>query len=80
MERDKVYGQNLNAERKVARVGFNERVSEVDERMIKEEAAIRLQKSLHQLAFSVRVDWNTWDECVLTIFKQAETLDLDTVI
>lgn len=43
MERDKIYGQNLNAERKVACVGFNGRVSEVDERMIKEEAAIQLQ-------------------------------------
>lgn len=80
MERDKVYGQNLNAERKIACVGFNGRVSEVDERMIKEEAVIQLQKSLHQLAFLVRLDLNFWDECVLTIFKQVETLDLDTVI
>lgn len=56
MERDEVYQQNLNAGRKVACVGFNGRVSESDGWMIKEEAAVQLQKNLHQLAFSVRLD------------------------
>lgn len=56
MERDEVYQQNLTAGRKVACVGFNGRVSESDARRIKEGAAVQLQKNLHQLAFSVRLD------------------------
>lgn len=56
MEREEVYQQNLQAGRKVACLGLNGRVSEPDGRMIKEEAAVQLQKQLYQLAFSVRLD------------------------
>ena len=53
MERDDAYKQDLNAGRKVACVAYNGKISEGDERKIKDEVASQLQKKLQQLAFSV---------------------------
>lgn len=55
MERDEVYQQNLSGGRKVACVGFSGAVSQSDQRLIQEEAAMQLQKNLRQIAFSVRL-------------------------
>lgn len=56
MDSNEVYRQNLNAGRKVACMGFKGRLGKVDEKTTIKEAAIQLQKSLQQLAFSVRLD------------------------
>lgn len=56
MEREEVYQQNLQAGRKLACLGFNAGVSELDGRMIQQEAAVQLRKQLYQLPFSVRLD------------------------
>ncbi len=47
IQRDKVYRRNLSVGQKFPCVNFNKRVSEVNAKMIKEEASIQLQKNLH---------------------------------
>lgn len=53
IERDQMYEKGLDAGRKVACIGYNARVSEGDEKKIREETWIQTQRILHQSAFSV---------------------------